>query len=573
MISGFQTGKNKKIQLVSNEKCNKIIIQFEDLSEEEEILKSENKPTKNDLNLLNSLSKEAIKNNNQLYHPSKFAEQEFKFLSKNTRDSLSEKKISYQTVIMGDEIQKEIITPIKKIESNNNYEILQMNSILLSKISKLSKCLVGEKFYELSKQLMKNSVLKFTSVCRSSQIPQNFDWKLIKEYFKQYDDVEKDWLLQQTKLIFWKLKSKNNNSDQKLILELEYRYFIQYRLQSKTVIQQIWTKDQSLNQHMVLLVVAIEQSQERKIIELSDGWYSIFFVCEQNYEQIYNKIKIGQKLHVTNLKEYPIIFNTSNVKIISQYPYNKLLVTTKINSIKKAQLNTKLGQQQEKYFLRSLISLRNGIIPCIDVFIVSKSYLIKINQKNQRQATLFNSETENEEEMQQLRNSNLCFWITVMDSLNYFDQRNSKITEFKDILVYINDPLQYELISVGQRVQIINAIQFNSEITLKITKSSGFIFELQQYQDYFSKLQFLSNKYDIQIKVNNHIKLEQINIIEGSNDQQQIVKIEIQNNFFGEILKSQQLKVLKVTQLNKINNERFQTTQISKLINIINYNK
>ncbi|CAD8068262.1 unnamed protein product [Paramecium sonneborni] len=572
MISGFQTGKNQKIQLIDNEKYNKIVIQFEEFSEEEEIFQSESKPTKNDQNLLNSLSKEAINNNNQLYHPSKFAEQEFKFLSKNPRDSLSEKKISFQTVIMGDEIQKEIITSIKKKESNNNIEILQMNAILLSKISKLSKCLVGQKFYELSKQFMKNSVLKFSSFCRSSQIPKNFDWKLIKEYFTQYD-VERNWLQQQVKLIFWKLQSKNNYTDQKLILELEYRYFIQYKLQSRTIIQQIWTNDETLNQHMILLVVAIERSQERKILELSDGWYSIFFVCEQIYEQIYNKIKIGQKLHLTNLKEYPIIFNTTNVKIISQYPFNQLLVTTKINSIKKAQINSKLGQQQEKYFLRSLISLRNGIIPCIDVFIVSKSYLIKVNQKSQRKAILFVSETENEEEMQQLRNSNLCFWITVMDSLNYFDKQNSKITEFKDILVYINDPIQYEMVSIGQRVQIINAIQFNSEITLKITKCSGFIFELQQYQDYFSKLQLLNCRYEIQIKVNNHIKIEQIDIIEGSNDQQQIVKIEVQNNFFSEILKHQQMKILKVTQLKKINDERFQTTQLSKLINIINYNK
>ncbi|CAD8155141.1 unnamed protein product [Paramecium pentaurelia] len=572
MISGFQTGKNKKIQLVENDKYNKIIIQFEDLSEEEEIIKSDNKPTKNDLNLLNSLSKEAIKINNQLYHPSKFAEQEFKFMSKNPRDSLSEKKISFQTVIMADEIQKEIITPIKKKEYNNNNEIFQMNTILLSKISKLPKCLIGEKFYEISKQFMKNSLLKFSSFCRLSTIPQNFDWKLIKEYFKQYD-VEKDWLYEQAKLVFWKLQSKNNYTDQKLILELEYRYFIQYRLQSRTIIQEIWTNDQSLNQHMILLVVAIEQCQGKKILELSDGWYSIFFICEQSYDQIYNKIKIGQKLHVTNLKEYPIIFNTSNVKIITQYPFNKMLVTTKINSIKKAQINSKLGKQQQKYFVRSLKSLRNGPIPCIDVFIVSKSYLIKVNQKNQRKAILFNSETENEEEMQQLRNSNLCFWITVMDTLNYFDERKQKITEFKDILVHINDPLQYEMISVGQRVQIINAIQFNSDISIKLTKSSGILFELQQYQDYFNKLQIIGNKHEIQIKVNNHIKLEQIDVIEGSNDQYQNVKIEIQNSFFGEILKDQQMKILKVTQLNKINNERFQTTQMSKLINIINYNK
>ncbi|CAD8148900.1 unnamed protein product [Paramecium octaurelia] len=572
MISGFQTGRNQKIQLVENEKCNKIVIQFEDLSEEEEVYKSDNKPTKNDLNLLNSLSKEAIKINNQLYHPSKFAEQEFKFMSKNPRDSLSEKKISYQTVIMADEIQKEIITPIKKKERNTNNEVFQMNTILLSKISKLPKCLIGEKFYELSKQFMKNSQLKFSSFSRSQKIPQDFDWKLIKEYFKQYD-AEKDWLYEQAKLVFWKLQAKNNYTDQKLILELEYRYFIQYRLQSRTIIQEIWTNDQSLNQHMILLVVAIEQYQGKRILELSDGWYSIFFICEQSYEQIYNKIKIGQKLHLTNLKEYPIIFNTSNVKIITQYPFTKLLVTTKINSIKKAQLNTKLGRQQQKFFLRSLKSLRNGTIPCIDVFIVSKSYLIMVNQKNQRKAIQFNSETENEEEIQKLKNCNLCFWITVMDSLNYFDERKSKITEFKDILVYINDPLQYELISVGQRVQIINAIQFNSDISVKLTKSSGILFELQQYQDYFNKLQILSNRHEMQIKVNSHIKLEQMDVIEGSNDQHQNVKIEIQNSFFGEILKDQQMKILKVTQLIKINNERFQTTQLSKLINIINYNK
>ncbi|CAD8064281.1 unnamed protein product [Paramecium primaurelia] len=201
----------------------------------------------------------------------------------------------------------------------------------------------------------------------------------------------------------------------------------------------------------------MEQCQDRMILELSDGWYSLFYIFEQSYEQIYKKIKIGQKLHVTNLKEYPIIFNTSNVKIITQYPFTKLLVTTKINSIKKAKINSKLGRQQQKYFIRSIKSLRNGTIPCIDVFIVSKSYLINVNQKNQRKALLFNSETENEEEMQQLRNSKLCFFITVMDSLNNFNERQCQIKEFKDIIVYINDPLQYETICVGQRVQIINA--------------------------------------------------------------------------------------------------------------------
>ncbi|CAD8064279.1 unnamed protein product [Paramecium primaurelia] len=213
MISGFQTGKNQKIQLVENEKCKKIIIQFEDLSEdEEEIQNSENQPTKQDLNIFNSLTKESIKINNQLYHPRKFAEQEFKFLSKTPRDSLSEKKISYQTVIMGDEIQKEIITPIKKKESNNN-EIFQMNAILLSKINKLPKCLIGERFYELSKQFMKNSILKISSFCRSPIIPQNLDCQLIKEYFKQYD-VEINWL-------FNKLNQYFGNYSQKIIIQIK----------------------------------------------------------------------------------------------------------------------------------------------------------------------------------------------------------------------------------------------------------------------------------------------------------------------------------------------------------------
>lgn len=63
---------------------------------------------------------------------------------------LSEKKISFQTVIMGEEGKKEIETPIKQIlPIHENIAPLQMNGILLSKISKLSKCLLGEKFFQL----------------------------------------------------------------------------------------------------------------------------------------------------------------------------------------------------------------------------------------------------------------------------------------------------------------------------------------------------------------------------------------------------------------------------------------
>ena len=163
-------------------------------------------------------------------------------------------------------------------------------------------------------------------------------------------------------------------------------------------------RDSPINQHLILLVCNIEydESGRQYIIELSDGWYSIFAIIKKenlasvnnfnstNNELLCelvqkNKLFPGQKLHFAFLENYPFLNCLKNY----HYPYlipektEKRAVMICYNGFSRAKWHEKLGDCK-KSLIKCLSSLRPGgkKIPLIDVFVVKKFPILSIKGKN-----------------------------------------------------------------------------------------------------------------------------------------------------------------------------------------------
>ena len=92
---------------------------------------------------------------------------------------------------------------------------------------------------------------------------------------------------------------------------MEYRYFIENILSLRNTFIRITTGDDVIAGHFVLFISSMEIVRKRIILELSDGWYSIFLISE--IDPIHKKMKIGMKLHICNMYKYPIEIDLSSV--------------------------------------------------------------------------------------------------------------------------------------------------------------------------------------------------------------------------------------------------------------------
>lgn len=155
-------------------------------------------------------------------------------------------------------------------------------------------------------------------------------YEYFKHNYKRKGKDFKQWLQHHANLILWKLNgyktlyefTKKESliwrlpSLQNVINELEYRYYIEYVLEERTMIQKICSYDMGYS-HMVLLAIQVfQESSKRVIIELSDGWYSLFLIGDN---ELYRKITPGDKIHLTNISDYPLEINHKNVSLNTYY--------------------------------------------------------------------------------------------------------------------------------------------------------------------------------------------------------------------------------------------------------------
>ncbi len=204
------------------------------------------------------------------------------------------------------------------------------------------------------------------------------------------------------RLIVWKLASierrlKKSHSSKKLNFtnmktELEYRYYIEHIQGKRSVLQKVLQKDEFSANHMVLLVGEIVKQNSHYLVELSDGWYSVYFEVKiepnikpdknlmTNNQLLYNlirsnKLNSGLKIHVSGMR----IVKKDGKPEAEGKADEKVFVEISYNAISRAQWDEKLGMTKTKSFNKSLVSLRNhgGFIPMIDVFITKKYKLLE----------------------------------------------------------------------------------------------------------------------------------------------------------------------------------------------------
>jgi len=145
---------------------------------------------------------------------------------------------------------------------------------------------------------------------------------------------------------------------------------------------------------MVLLVGEIAIKNNYYIVELSDGWRSVYFEVKfetsfkldknsmTNNQLLYSLLKSkklysGQKIHISGMK---VLRRESGHTInMGEETEERVYVEVSYNSISRAKWDEKLGLSRTKYILKNLISLRNngGIIPMIDVFIIKKYKILE----------------------------------------------------------------------------------------------------------------------------------------------------------------------------------------------------
>jgi len=174
--------------------------------------------------------------------------------------------------------------------------------------------------------------------------------------------------------------------------ELEYRYYIEHIQGKRSVLQKVLQKDEFSANHMVLLVGEIIKQSTHYQVELTDGWYSVYFEVKlepvlrpdknlmTNNQLLYNlirsnKLYSGLKIHLAGMR---IIKKDAKADSEVQ-PDEKVFVEVSYNAISRAKWDEKLGATKTKFFPKNLISLRNhgGFIPMIDVFIQKKYKLLE----------------------------------------------------------------------------------------------------------------------------------------------------------------------------------------------------
>jgi len=178
--------------------------------------------------------------------------------------------------------------------------------------------------------------------------------------------------------------------------ELEYRYFVEYSEGRRSSLLKVIQQDPLPSNHFVLLVgEIISTPQNSFLVELSDGWYSVYFEVkpEGAFTGDKNSMTNNQLLYVlikskklfTGMKIH--LFGVSIHKSKSDLPSEenegpqRSMIDVNYNCMAMAKWNEKLGLARNRplFLLKNLLSVKTqgGIIPEIDVFVLKKYKLLE----------------------------------------------------------------------------------------------------------------------------------------------------------------------------------------------------
>ena len=168
----------------------------------------------------------------------------------------------------------------------------------------------------------------------------------------------------------------------------------------RSVIKKIMEKDEISTNHFIFVVGEIITQGNVYHIELTDGWYSVYFEIksEEKFNNDRNlitnnqlllllfktrKLYPGLKIHVMNMKLQEGKSSTSKEEGVKP---ERILADIAYNSICPAPWDAKLGATRTMYTLRNLVSMRNngGLVSLIDVFVLRKYKVLEKSQAGVR---------------------------------------------------------------------------------------------------------------------------------------------------------------------------------------------
>lgn len=254
-------------------------------------------------------------------------------------------------------------------------------------------------------------------------------------------------------------------------------YFLENFEAKRSIVKRILERDAKISSHMVLLIGEIklkeeEPRQKTYIIELSDGWYSLY--SEVKYEIPpartgaalasnnalitklikEGKISTGTKIDVCGLqfknKAGPQACNPLEI------PESYAPVELSYNSIKRARWNAKLGEVPGKFVRKSLKSLRlnGGLVSMIDAFVEKKYPLVERTQGGMKQV---NARSLDEESRgKNGRWGGFLFRLKLRDASYFYTQTEDRADPYVEMEVSHWVLEWYEKINEGDRVLFCN---------------------------------------------------------------------------------------------------------------------
>ncbi|XP_025200949.1 breast cancer type 2 susceptibility protein homolog isoform X2 [Melanaphis sacchari] len=333
----------------------------------------------------------------------------------------------------------EIDYKIKKTVHNERWEIDELNASFSDYLSKklngpkillpevvdwvLPKIFTTKQFPEngVAKELIKLNVDNAINLKlyweKNYKLPDGRENKMynfqdVKYFFLSHNFVDcklipNGWIENHFRLIVWKLAATEicfpNHFGNKLLTakniihQLLYRYYREIEKCQRSALKKILEKDETTSKRIVLCVSKVNKANlaETYTIELTDGWYSVQGIIDDEMNMLLHKgiVKAGTKLIIYNAE---LIGAGEGIDPLDVHNDVKLKIST--NSTRRVRWHTKLGFHKYSTLpipitLESVLP-QGGIIGSLSLVILRKYPIMFLEKKTNSKSVFRNEKME-----------------------------------------------------------------------------------------------------------------------------------------------------------------------------------
>ena len=262
---------------------------------------------------------------------------------------------------------------LKSDDGGNSHDILDRSILEITSELAADHVFLGRQYFSEETLATQSSLFLGDGAEVIFDDYSNFDRDAIVAAFMTSPGVSRskvslDWVRNHYRWIVWKLASYERRFPDKfkgvfhpeqVLWQLKYRYDMEIEGETRTCLRKIYEKDDIAGKAMVLCVANIVQlDQEKVFLELTDGWYSIGCVCQD--EEAFQKavknyqIQCGIKLVTFGAElvnhnqacaplEAPQLIDQDIIKKVLRGIQNIPLLKLSFNSTRRAKWDAKLG--------------------------------------------------------------------------------------------------------------------------------------------------------------------------------------------------------------------------------------